>query len=145
MKRWIKIRGLDKELDGKTWESDSLLRIGRLDTLEVVLAYHGISRRHAEIRSSEHGWHLKDLGSRNGTYLNGILIRGGEPRLHQGDRIQCGRITLIVEQLEGGVEDGEIKDNAPPLMHDSWARTHMFDNEEEYQQWRRAIADSDED
>lgn len=143
MKRWVKIRGLEKEVNGKTWESDSLLRIGRLDTLEVVLAYNGISRRHAEIRLSDQGWHLKDLGSTNGTFLNGIPIRSGEPRLHKGDRIQCGKITFIVDQLEDGIEQLEDDEHdAHALSHDSYARTHMsFANEEEFQQWQREIAD----
>src|SRR5579885_569915 len=56
VKRRIRLRGLSSELEGKVWESDSLLRAGRLETLEVVLDDSSVSRRHAEIRCNENGW-----------------------------------------------------------------------------------------
>lgn len=115
MKRRIKLRGVNGELEGKVWESDALLRAGRLETLEVVLDDNSVSRRHAEIRSSDKGWQLKDLGSTNGTFLNGIRLGTGERKLRERDIIQCGKITLVVDQLDDGEEKEKEKDNdAPP-------------------------------
>lgn len=109
MKRRIRLRGVTGDLEGKVWESDSLLRAGRLETLEVVLDDSSVSRRHAEIRATDNGWHVRDLGSTNGTFLNGARLTNAEKKLHERDVIQCGKLTLLVEQLEDGVEtNGQV-------------------------------------
>src|SRR5204862_2217681 len=100
------------ELEGKIWESDSLLRAGRLESLEVVLDDNSVSRRHAEVRATDKGWQLKDLGSTNGTFLNGIRLGTAERKLRERDIIQCGKLTLLVDLLD----DGEEKDAPPDQM-----------------------------
>jgi serine phosphatase RsbU (regulator of sigma subunit) len=52
-----------------------------------------LSRRHLIIERSAGGWLLRDLGSKNGTRLNGVPIQGAV-ELRPGDRIQSGRIVL---------------------------------------------------
>ena len=54
-----------------------------------------VSRHHAEIRGDENGWHIKDLGSRNGTFVRaasgGAFTRvQGEHAIHDGDEISLG-------------------------------------------------------
>ena len=106
-KRHIKLRGLSGELEGKTWESEALLRAGRLESLEVVLDDSSVSRRHAEVRATDNGWQLRDLGSTNGTFLNGIRLGNGERRVRERDIIQCGKMSLVVEQIEDGEQKEE--------------------------------------
>ena len=67
MKRTIRLRGISGEVKGQTWESDTLLRAGRLASLEIVLDDSSVSRRHAEIRFGDEGWYVRDLESTNGT------------------------------------------------------------------------------
>ena len=57
VKRRIRLRGVNGDIEGKIWESDSVLRAGRLESLEIVLDDTSVSRRHAEIRASDQGWH----------------------------------------------------------------------------------------
>jgi hypothetical protein len=67
--------------------------IGRLSTNDVVLADSNVSRRHAELRRSDDTWSLVDLGSTNGSLVNGKLAR--EHKLSDGDRLTFGTSELI--------------------------------------------------
>lgn len=107
MKRTIRLRGLNGPFKGQLWEAEELLRIGRLGPLEVVLEDHSVSRNHAEIRHGERGWRLRDLGSTNGTRLNGVRLSAGQWPLRVRDLIQFGEVALIVETLNDGEEEGE--------------------------------------
>ena len=67
--------------------------IGRSRESDIVLPDKWLSRRHAEIRQDDDGYYLSDLGSRNGTLLNGDRVR--EPqRLRPGDVIKLGEYVL---------------------------------------------------
>jgi putative nucleotidyltransferase with HDIG domain len=107
VKKRIRMRGVNGEVEGKNWESDSLLRAGRLATLEIVLDDTSVSRRHAEVRSTTSGWRVRDLGSTNGTYLNGSRLGPGEWPLRVHDIVRFGNITLVVDMLREGKEDQE--------------------------------------
>jgi len=58
----------------------------------------GVSKIHAMIKREEDGYYLKDLNSRNGTYLNGQIIEYEElVRLKSKDRIRMGETELVFE------------------------------------------------
>jgi len=57
----------------------------------------GVSRRHAIIRKEEEGYEIIDLGSTNGTWLNGKRLTPNQPqRLSSGDIVRLGRLNLLV-------------------------------------------------
>jgi hypothetical protein len=62
---------------------------------DLVLNDPGISRRHAAVRSQGGGVTVEDLGSSNGTFVNGTRIRG-EVVLAEGDEVQVGGTVLSV-------------------------------------------------
>ncbi len=70
--------------------------IGRSRDCDIVLADGNASRRHAEILPTEGGWSIGDLGSTNGTAVNGRRIRGAVA-LSGGDRIEIGTSDLRFE------------------------------------------------
>jgi hypothetical protein len=71
------------------------LVIGRLPECGVVLADSNVSRRHAELRRSGDSVVLTDLGSTNGTRVNGAPVR--ERILASGDEVSVGSTRLIFE------------------------------------------------
>jgi len=71
------------------------LVIGRLPECGVVLADSNVSRRHAELRRSGDSVVLTDLGSTNGTRVNGAPVR--ERVLVSGDEVSVGSTRLIFE------------------------------------------------
>ena len=69
--------------------------IGRHPECDIVLANSQVSRRHAQIKLASRTFTIVDLGSSNGTYLNGEHIT--EHILEDGDRIELGkdRVPLL--------------------------------------------------
>jgi pSer/pThr/pTyr-binding forkhead associated (FHA) protein len=76
----------------------------------------GVSRRHSQIRHSEEG-HLDvfDLGSSNGTFLNGRRLEAHYPyRLRDGDKLALGQIVIRV-YFEKSADEAEAAPAAPVL------------------------------
>jgi len=53
--------------------------IGRNHEGELVVLAASVSREHAELRKTETGWNIRDLGSRNGTFVDGTRVQGRVP------------------------------------------------------------------
>lgn len=78
----------------------SVFRVGRRPDLEVCLHPERdleVSGLHAEIRAEAHGWSVRDLGSRNGTFLNGRVVSGVPVPLRPGDEVRLGPRGPVVE------------------------------------------------
>ena len=79
----------------RSWPvTGDLLRIGRSSRCEIQLADATVSKEHAEVCRSTGGWLLRDLGSRNGTRLNGVEVRDTGVTLKEGDSIQFGQVEV---------------------------------------------------
>ncbi len=85
--------------------------IGRQDGNTIVLDDGRLSRQHARIDLAATGLTVTDLGSANGTRLNGRAVSGTQP-LRQGDRIQLGETTIAVE---GGPQPEPRDDATVPV------------------------------
>lgn len=73
------------------------ITIGRGSDNDIVLAHPAASRHHAHIKKDSQGFMLEDLGSTNGTFLNGQRI--SEPTLiHRGDTIRIGAVKFIYSE-----------------------------------------------
>jgi len=85
--------------------------IGRSTSADLPLDHVSVSRKHAELVPMPEGrWLLKDLGSRNGTSVNGDLI--SERVLCDGDQIGIGEMMLRFWQQAGSVIAAD-EDDAP--------------------------------
>lgn len=111
MNRTIRLRAMNGAIKGRTWDAADLLRVGRLAPLEIVLDDNSVSRYHAEIRWTERGWRLQDLGSANGTRLNGVRLGQGQWPLRLRDLLQFGEVAFVVDTLQvEAVTDSEPND-----------------------------------
>ena len=79
--------------------TDHVTSIGRSSDCSVVLSDPNVSRRHAEIRHIGEGYSLIDLGSTNGTEVNGQRV--AETALMNGDVISVGQTKLTFERRLG--------------------------------------------
>ena len=75
---------------------DRPLTIGRQSDCSIPLNDQNVSRRHAEIIPGRGAYLVKDLGSTNGTMVNGTRI-GGEQRLNDGDILSFGSTYVRFE------------------------------------------------
>ena len=87
--------------------------VGTLESNDVVVDADGVSRVHAAFERFGDRWCVRDLGSRNGTFVNGARTLG-EQALHQGDEIVLGRLRLVFHGPARGKETAAIAE-APPL------------------------------
>ncbi|MFD8413152.1 FHA domain-containing protein [Streptomyces sp. NPDC059650] len=87
----------------------AVVRIGRDQDNDLVIQDLIVSRRHAELRAHADGTHeIADLGSHNGTYLNGARITAAP--LAEGDIIGIGHtaLCLVGDRLQEYVDTGEV-------------------------------------
>jgi signal transduction histidine kinase len=91
MARLLVIKGAD---EGKQFElAQPTVVIGRDTTSAIRLHDTEVSRRHAELRKSNDGYTLADVGSANGTFVNNERIT--EAVLQPGDHIAVGQSILV--------------------------------------------------
>lgn len=94
------------------------LTIGRGLENQVVVDDLLVSRQHARLVPNGAGFDVQDLGSRNGTYINGQRITAG--RLGEGDLLAVGhsRFTVLRGQLVASIDEGDVNFVANHLTFD---------------------------
>ena len=75
--------------------TESIITVGRHPDSNLVLADPNVSRNHAELQPRGSGYIVIDLGSTNGTRVNGVRI--GEQQLADGDEIAFGNTRMRFE------------------------------------------------
>jgi len=94
-----------------------VMRIGRTPDNDLVVSDLGVSRKHAELRKSQTGrYQIIDLGSHNGTYVNGSRVEQAE--VSEEDIIGIGHATfrLADGELREYVDEGSVSFEARDLL-----------------------------
>ncbi len=99
---------------------DTSLVVGRSPNCGLVIDDAAASRRHLEIQATAEGFSCHDLGSRNGTLVNGVRVSGCE--LRPGDRIGIGQTVLRFEVAEDEVRSTPERTVFPQTLLDSTGR-----------------------
>lgn len=83
---------VDDSTDGARFRLGVVTSIGRSAENHIRLVKAGVSRKHAVIRLTERGFVLEDLGSQNGTFVNGARVPAHD--LANGDEIWIGDVKV---------------------------------------------------
>jgi pSer/pThr/pTyr-binding forkhead associated (FHA) protein len=79
--------------------------VGRADYNDIVVSDPSVSTMHAKLQSRGGVWMLSDLGSTNGTFVDGELVRGEVP-LSPGATIRFGEVSALFEPVDESVGSG---------------------------------------
>lgn len=71
--------------------------VGRAEGCDLVVPDPGVSRQHVRVRRGPEGTELEDLGSTNGTYVNGLRVN--RCRLRHRDRVRLGKVVLEYREV----------------------------------------------
>ncbi len=101
--------------------------LGRLPHADIGLENPFVSRKHAQIEYSEDDYFIRDLGSKNGTYVNGVRLGGARQILEGGELLELGAGQLMATfSLGKGTEtlgpDTPRTANAGPVVIDDKKR-----------------------
>ena len=108
---WLEV--LSGEDAGRVVEVDRKLVLGRVAGSDLVIRDARASRRHAELKPENGGVRLRDLGSANGTLVDGQPAR--DVALHGGEEIRIGGVRIAV------LADEPPATGAPIAEHDAAA------------------------
>lgn len=73
-----------------------VFRIGRTKASKLQIKDDTVSEKHAELVWRDSSWQIRDLGSSNGTSVNGLDLQGDYVTLNDGDRIRFGEVTVVI-------------------------------------------------
>lgn len=91
--------------------SQSTTMLGRRQDCDLRIPTRDVSRRHCELVVRKNSLMVRDLGSSNGTFVNGKRI--AEHELEPGDRLRVGPVTFVV-QINGKPVDIKPEEVHPP-------------------------------
>lgn len=106
---------------GRAWDLTApLITLGRVPACEIYLPDLSVSRRHAQIVRQASGFYVQDLGSENGTCLDGEELTG-PAALHPGATLALGNVELRCDALPASpspalaaASDLEVPSSTPP-------------------------------
>src|SRR5579862_7993832 len=93
---------------GRTYVLEPEHVVGRAPSCSLRIDRKYVSAQHAALRWSGNRWEVRDLGSRNGTFLNGTRLKAGEEQA-----LQTGAVIAFGKLLE---QQWEVVDSAPPTV-----------------------------
>lgn len=95
--------------------------IGRAEECNLRVNSDAISRQHCAITIDEQEARIRDLGSRNGTFVNGVRIEGPQ-RIQMGDQLRVGPLEFLVTFVKSSEAASKVPAvNSSPVSADDMA------------------------
>jgi pSer/pThr/pTyr-binding forkhead associated (FHA) protein len=85
---------------GRSFGLDVITPLGRDVNNAIVIDDEFASAEHAVLTFRGRSWYAEDLGSTNGTFVNGYRVEGVAP-LGFGDELQIGQVRMRLERMRG--------------------------------------------
>ncbi|MGA2231542.1 MAG: FHA domain-containing protein [Tepidisphaeraceae bacterium] len=121
--------------------SGDITVIGRREDCDLRISHLDVSRRHCRLLKEPDGLRVEDMGSSNGTLVNGKKV--SEALMSPGDRLRVGPVTFVV-QIDGQPLEDEIVDpTASPIVESSLPA--LYDPADDFAVQDEKAALSDED
>ncbi len=95
-------------------QEDRRFSIGRAPSCDFTVSDISVSRWHARLYKQDDCWLLSDLGSTNGTRLNGWRVTSAVP-VRPGDQIMFGNVAFVVKDNPGPVAPPQDGPKLPPV------------------------------
>jgi hypothetical protein len=115
----ISLVGQTSELNGQVFSAGgNNLVIGRQQGCQLQINHSQISRQHARLVAAPGQWLVEDLGSANGTFVNGRRVSGNQP-IRSGDRLGLGTYEFIF--MLGAADDRTMPASAVPPPQPAYA------------------------
>lgn len=105
------LRGVSGVYFGKTFPLRGKTSLGRHSENDIFVNVDGISRKHAAITVTADGLEVEDLGSSNGTYVNGEAVEKRELKI--GDEVKLDNIRFLIQSPGMQLDQKAQKSNAP--------------------------------
>ena len=107
----IRVPGKEPEL--LRLDGDGPFPLGRSPECRIAVNDAAVSRQHALVTLKEGAYWIEDLGSKNGTKINGTLISAPQ-RLNPGDRIDIGPCSLVFGESDAPGTSARVADTKAP-------------------------------
>jgi predicted component of type VI protein secretion system len=123
--------------------ADGVTVIGRHDDCLIRIKSSQVSRRHCELYEVADKLTLRDLGSSNGTFVNGKKV-SGQQALKHGDEVTVGAVTLRVAQLgQAPISRAEPGPDSKPKAADTAVLEAIAADEDEQEEFEMEFDDGD--
>jgi pSer/pThr/pTyr-binding forkhead associated (FHA) protein len=123
--------------------ADGVTTIGRHDDCLIRIKSSQVSRRHCELYEVADKLTLRDLGSSNGTFVNGKKV-AGQQTLKHGDELTVGAVTLRVAQLgQPPVSRAEPSPDSKPKAADTAVLEAIAADDDEQEEFEMEFDDGD--
>jgi diguanylate cyclase (GGDEF)-like protein len=123
----LRMHPVDSGIGLLTIESDSVV-LGRDKNCEVTIDDHSASRRHARIIRKSGNYFVVDMGSTNGTWVNGESVQ--IQQLNTGDRIRVGRWIFkffLEDNVEAHYHDSVYQMMTQDSLTGAWNKRYLMD------------------
>jgi two-component system, cell cycle response regulator len=102
--------------------------IGRGFGADLRVEDEGVSRAHAKLIEEPVGVFIEDLGSRNGTFCNGVRVGPGSRKLEEGDSLQIGTTFVLrfTRRAVAGNQTSNLSQTSDPVTGSS-SRRHLME------------------